>query len=41
MGRRLTWRDKGMEGRKWPRMPELQSPGISQMRKKPRMWSMR
>jgi hypothetical protein len=30
-----------MEGRKWPSMPELQSPGISQMRKKPRMWSMR
>lgn len=30
-----------MEGRKRPSMPEEQSPGISQMRKKPRMWSMR
>lgn len=30
-----------MEGRKCPRMPEQQSPGISQIRKNPRMWSMR
>lgn len=29
----------GMEGRKCPSSPVVQSPGISQMRKKPRMWS--
>ena len=29
----------GMEGLKWPSSPVTQFPGISQMRKKPRMWS--
>jgi len=34
-------RVSGCEGRKCPSRPVAQSPGISQMRKKPRMWSMR
>ena len=29
----------GMEGLKWPSSPVTQFPGISQMRKKPRIWS--
>ncbi len=29
----------GIDGRKWPSRPVAPSPGISQMRKKPRMWS--
>ena len=28
-----------MDGLKWPNRPVLQLPGISQMRKKPRIWS--
>ena len=34
-------RVSGWAGRKWPSRPSVQSPGISQMRKKPRMWSIR
>ena len=33
----LSW--MGTEGLKWPSRPAVQLPGISQMRKKPRMWS--
>lgn len=36
-----SWRVMGCEGLKWPSRPSVQSPGISQMRKKPSMWSIR
>ena len=31
----------GMDGRKWPSRPVVQSAGISQIRKKPSTWSIR